>query len=194
MRGKGNTKPFSASFNNNILTLTGQSIDTLSKAEIGQTMAQITGLEINNNINVVLPPPPEPTQEEICLGLVQDILSNGKIKFSTGKSSISSESHDLLQNLANAAKTCPDARFIVAGYTDSTGNLESNILLSEQRAQSVVNHLSNLGLNNERFQAKGYGPNQPVADNATAQGRAENRRIEFKLQTEQNSTNLGETE
>lgn len=194
IRGKGNKEPFSASFNNDTLTLTGQTINTLKKAEIGQNMAQITGLPINNNINVVLPPPPEPTQAEICLGIVQEILSNGKIQFSTGNALISQDSFGLLQGLAKAAQDCPDSRFVIAGHTDSTGNLEFNQQLSGKRAQAVVDHLINLGLSATRFSAIGYGPSQPIADNDTEIGRAENRRIEFKLQTEQNSTNIGETE
>jgi len=100
---------------------------------------------------------------------------------------------------ANETKTWTLVLAVGAGVNDGlhTNNafvrdaLDSEI---SERAQAVVDHLIGLGLNSTRFTAIGYGPSQPIADNSTADGRAENRRIEFKLQTEQNSTNLGETE
>ena len=195
LQGRGNTAPFSAAIANNSLTLSGQVVDANAKRGIGENMAKLTQLPIDNRIKVVLPAPvevvvePEPVKEDICLSSVQAILSNGKINFATGKAIINQDSFELLNNIADIAKTCPDANFIIGGHTDSTGRLESNKLLSEQRAQSVVNHLVGLGLTKERFKAVGYGPSDPIADNNTREGRAQNRRIEFKLPTKQNSTN-----
>jgi len=196
LQGRGNTAPFSAAIANDSLTLSGQVVDANAKRGIGENMAKLTQLPIDNRIKVVLPAPvevvvaePEPVKEDICLSSVQAILNNGKINFATGKAIINQDSFELLNNIADIAKTCPDASFIIGGHTDSTGRLESNNLLSEQRAQSVVNHLVGLGLTKERFKAVGYGPSNPIADNNTREGRAQNRRIEFKLPTKQNSTN-----
>ena len=196
LQGKGNTEPFSAAIADNTLTLSGQVVDNTIKEEIGANMARLTQLPIDNRIKVVLPPPPveivaepEPIKEDICLSSVQTILSNGKINFATGKALINENSFELLNNIAEIATTCPDTNFIIGGHTDSIGKLESNNLLSEQRAQSVVNYLADLGLAEERFKAVGYGPSSPIADNNTKEGRAQNRRIEFKLPTKQNSTN-----
>jgi len=64
--------------------------------------------------------------------------------------------------------------------------------LSQQRSQAVVNHLVGLGLTEERFTPVGYGPNKPIGDNSSPEGREQNRRIEFLLKdapNEQNSTN-----
>jgi len=174
LQGKGNTAPFSAAIADNNLTLSGQVIDANSKKEIGDYMTKLTQLPIDNRIKVVLPPPPvkivaelEPVKEDVCLSSVQTILSNGKINFATGKAIINENSFELLNNIAEIAKTCPDANFIIGGHTDSTGRLESNNLLSKKRAQSVVNHLVELGLTKERFKAIGYGPSKPIADNNT---------------------------
>jgi len=203
MRGKGSSAPFSASFVEDTLTLNGETIGVQNKIDIGKTMSKLTGLAVNNNLNVILPEPVvivetppvvETIKEDVCLNLVNEILSNGKINFQTGKASISQDSFELLESLGETAKRCPDSRFIIAGHTDSTGNLNSNIKLSKLRAQSVVDHLVGLGLNSSQFSAAGFGPSQPIADNSTADGRSKNRRIEFKLYTEQNNTDLGEAE
>jgi OOP family OmpA-OmpF porin len=68
----------------------------------------------------------------------------------------------------------------VAGHTDSVGTDSYNQGLSERRAQAVVNYLVAKGINASRFKARGYGESEPVADNATDEGRAENRRVELR--------------
>ena len=65
--------------------------------------------------------------------------------------------------------------------TDSTGNLDSNISLSNSRANAVKNNLIDLGISESRLTAVGYGPNQPVDTNETEEGRQNNRRTEFKI-------------
>lgn len=190
LAGKGNSAPFSASFVDNGLTLNGQVIDTDQKNLYEAQFRRIVNLDIVNNLNVVLPP----IKRDICQELVNELLSKGKINFETGEATIDTTSFSLLQDIANIAIRCPKSNFEIAGHTDSTGNLEFNMTLSQQRSQSVLHHLASLGLNPERFTAKGYGPNRPIADNATAEGRDQNRRIEFILNDsaptqEQNSTN-----
>jgi len=190
LMGKGNTAPFSASFIDDGLTLNGQVIDTDQKNLYSTQFRRIVNLEINNNLNVVLPP----IKRNVCQELVNELLSKGKINFETGKSEIKQNSFPLLQDIANIAIRCPESNFEIAGHTDSTGNLNFNMELSQQRSQSVADHLTNLGLKVERFSAVGYGPNHPIADNNTEEGREQNRRIEFVLtsddaEQEQKSTN-----
>jgi outer membrane protein OmpA-like peptidoglycan-associated protein len=69
----------------------------------------------------------------------------------------------------------------VNGHTDSTGSLQHNMELSQQRATSVANYLAGQGVDARRMSAMGFGPNQPVATNATAEGRAQNRRVEVQI-------------
>ena len=116
-----------------------------------------------------------------CESQIVSLLAKAKINFDTGKASIRPESDELIKNLAESAKKCPYKEFEVSGHTDSTGGLDANMLLSELRAQALVERLVDLGLEQSRFSSKGLGPNIPIADNATLSGRAANRRIEFKV-------------
>ena len=69
----------------------------------------------------------------------------------------------------------------ISGYTDNTGNTQDNIVLSEARANAVKKYLSNKGIDNNRIIAKGYGSSNPKASNDTAEGRANNRRVEIMV-------------
>jgi outer membrane protein OmpA-like peptidoglycan-associated protein len=70
----------------------------------------------------------------------------------------------------------------VEGHTDSTGSPEFNRTLSQQRAESVVKYLTGKGVKAARFEAKGFGPDRPIADNTTDAGREANRRVEFNIE------------
>lgn len=188
---RGLADDFNANLYQGQLTLKGIVPSDDVKASIGQEAASLFSGEVLNQLTVVRPAPEPapialtpvvaPIQSDVCESLVNELLTSEKINFQTGKATISQQSFSLLDSLAATAKRCSDARFEVAGHTDSVGRLESNMRLSQARAQSVVSYLIKLGLNAEQFSAMGYGPNQPIADNASAQGRATNRRIEFKL-------------
>ena len=69
----------------------------------------------------------------------------------------------------------------VAGHTDSTGGDRYNLLLSQQRAQSVANKLGGFGVQQVRMDVVGFGETQPIASNGTASGREQNRRVELTL-------------
>ena len=77
--------------------------------------------------------------------------------------------------------TLGERRVEVIGHTDAQGSRASNVALSLARAQAVKSYLVGRGLDNERIATSGMGPDQPVADNLTEQGRARNRRIEFRV-------------
>jgi outer membrane protein OmpA-like peptidoglycan-associated protein len=100
------------------------------------------------------------------------------VKFKTGGSEITEESMTQLKNMVAIAKGYPTAQFKLGGYTDNTGSVAGNIALSQKRADAVAAMLVKLGADAKSFVgAKGYGPEWPVADNATAEGRAQNRRV-----------------
>ncbi|MBE9559642.1 MAG: OmpA family protein, partial [Proteobacteria bacterium] len=67
----------------------------------------------------------------------------------------------------------------VAGHTDASGSAASNLKLSQARAEAVLRYLTDKGVDSELFSAKGYGEVDPVADNTTVEGRAQNRRVEL---------------
>ncbi len=107
------------------------------------------------------------------------VLKN--IFFETAKYNLKPESKIELEKLIEFMNRNPSLIIEVSGHTDSEGSEEANQLLSESRAQAVTEYLIANGIDKGRLQAKGYGENQPIADNATEQGRAQNRRTEFKI-------------
>lgn len=86
----------------------------------------------------------------------------------------------LLDEVVEISKLCPDVGIVVSGHTDSVGDKDYNIALGDRRAQAVVAYMVNKGVAAERLSAVGLGFSQPVADNSTKEGRAQNRRIEFR--------------
>ena len=101
--------------------------------------------------------------------------------FQTGKSDINTNTSADLFKLIQFLKDNPLVKLEIQGYTDNTGNLASNQKLSQQRANSVVNYLIKNGIEKERLIARGFGPANPIADNKTADGKAQNRRVEMKV-------------
>jgi outer membrane protein OmpA-like peptidoglycan-associated protein len=71
----------------------------------------------------------------------------------------------------------------IRGHTDNVGNDDANLSLSENRAKSVVNYLIENGITGDRLTSKGFGESQPVTTNETAEGKQQNRRVEFIIQT-----------
>jgi outer membrane protein OmpA-like peptidoglycan-associated protein len=104
-----------------------------------------------------------------------------QITFDTGSARIAPTSKAQLDNLAAILKSCPTVNLAVAGYTDNVGPAESNLRLSRNRANAVVARLTNEGVPPTRLTSEGYGEESPIADNATAEGRAENRRIAMRV-------------
>lgn len=116
---------------------------------------------------------------ESCQTTVNELLDGTTIHFDTNKAIISPYSAGILDHIIATLSRCPETKVEIDGYTDSTGQPEFNQTLSEQRANAVMEYLSNAGLEKERFTAVGKGESDPVATNTTAQGKALNRRIEF---------------
>lgn len=110
------------------------------------------------------------------------LIMPGNITFGTDSAAIASNFYAPLNNLANSFKQFNQNTIEIVGYTDSTGSREHNMDLSQQRAQSVATYLSSQGIDPSRLSSRGMGPDQPIADNASADGRAQNRRVEVNLQ------------
>jgi len=105
------------------------------------------------------------------------------LRFETGSSSLASQSREELSNLAATLKAHPDARVQISGYTDNIGSESANVELSRSRATAVKDALHSTGISTDRIQAEGYGSQQPIASNATAEGRAQNRRVVVMVTT-----------
>lgn len=103
------------------------------------------------------------------------------ITFKSGSANISPSSFGTLQKAAQVLKEFAELRMEISGHTDDRGAPETNRQLSQERAEAVKAYFVAQGIDAARLEAKGYGPDQPAADNKTAAGREKNRRIEFKL-------------
>lgn len=105
------------------------------------------------------------------------------INFETGKSMIRSDSERVLREIGNILARWPELRIEIGGHTDSHGSAARNLELSSARAQAVLDYLLAKfpELEPKQFTAVGYGFSRPIADNTTDLGRAQNRRVEFKV-------------
>jgi outer membrane protein OmpA-like peptidoglycan-associated protein len=116
--------------------------------------------------------------------LYDRMMTDGKIitygiTFDVGKATVKPESMAEINRIAKLMNENPTLKFSVEGHTDSTGNATLNQKLSDERSAAVVGKLVELGIAADRLQSAGKGQNNPIADNATDEGRAKNRRVEF---------------
>lgn len=103
------------------------------------------------------------------------------IFFQTARAVIQPRSFALLEEVAAAIRSRPSMKVRIEGHTDSRGKRETNLRLSQQRADAVRAHLVGLGVAPERLESRGFGPEQPIETNKTAAGRDRNRRVEFVI-------------
>lgn len=115
------------------------------------------------------------TENGIVVTLKNEIL------FETGKSDLSAAAQKTLIDLNRVLKKYPENIIEVQGHTDSTGTVAYNNQLSLERAKAVYDFILANGLKTSGLSYVGYGPNAPIADNSTAEGRAKNRRVELKI-------------
>ncbi|MGD2035890.1 MAG: OmpA family protein [Bacteroidales bacterium] len=106
------------------------------------------------------------------------IVSNG-IRFDVGKATLRPESMGVINKIYDLMDEHPDLNFSVEGHTDSDGDEASNQSLSKARAETVMNTLVQMGIAKNRLTSKGFGESRPIDNNATAEGKANNRRVEF---------------
>lgn len=106
------------------------------------------------------------------------IVTHG-INFDVDKSTIRPESMGTLNMIVQILKDNPDLKFDIEGFTDNSGNPSHNLSLSQDRANAVKAQLTSMGVSASRLTTKGFGDTRPIADNSTADGRANNRRVEF---------------
>ncbi|RZJ23259.1 MULTISPECIES: OmpA family protein [unclassified Acinetobacter] len=123
-----------------------------------------TGVDVNRN-------------PDGSVGLVMP----GSITFDTNKSNIKPNFYTTLNKVAQTLTEDNKSGILVTGYTDSTGNDSINIPLSQARAQSVASYLASKGVSTSRINAQGQGSANPIASNATAEGREQNRRVEISI-------------
>ena len=109
------------------------------------------------------------------------ITFDSGILYAVNSAELQANAKTELSQLATTLKKYPDTNILIEGHTDNTGTREINQPLSERRAQSVATYLSSMGVDRTRMTTQGYADSQPVADNSTAAGRAQNRRVEIAI-------------
>ncbi|MBF7730398.1 OmpA family protein [Pseudomonas sp. N040] len=132
------------------------------EAELRKSM-QGSGVEVQrdgNNIKLIMP---------------------GNITFATDSAEIASNFYGPLNSVASSMQQYQQNNIEIVGHTDSTGSHSYNLQLSQRRAQSVASYLQGQGVSAARMTTRGAGPDQPIASNATAEGRSANRRVEVNL-------------
>ncbi|MCT8339275.1 OmpA family protein [Flavobacteriaceae bacterium TK19130] len=123
---------------------------------------------------------------EVTVEVINQLNEYSKtILFDYDKASIRQESYEALQNIADIMKEYPNTTFHIEGHTDSRGSDSYNMKLSKERAASVMNYLTTIGIPANRLTSEGYGEERPVATNNTAAGRQQNRRVEISLKKDQ---------
>jgi OmpA-OmpF porin, OOP family len=117
-----------------------------------------------------------------CANRVSDLLGEDAIEFDVGASAISPGSQHVIATLAQTLQRCEGSSFEISGYTDSLGQADVNLRISSERAKAVRDALEAEGLpETVTLSSRGYGADDPIADNSTSEGRALNRRIEMHL-------------
>jgi OOP family OmpA-OmpF porin len=155
------------------LTLSG----SVPQREIGDLIADEAQQQFGDDIRVV-------SQLVVrAAGAVESQIARflrlSNVEFLTNSTNFTRRGLKRLQRIAKLLKADMYERFMIAGHTDSRGDAAANMVLSEARARAVLQYLIEDGLPGDRFVARGFGETRPIADNATAEGRQRNRRIEF---------------
>ena len=134
----------------------------------------------------------ETVQDANNLQAIKVTFDNG-ILFATNKSELSASSREALTKFANSLKNSPDTDITIYGHTDNTGSRAVNERISKERAEAVANFLVGQGISRSRITTEGLAYDQPVADNNTAEGRAQNRRVEVYITANKDMIRKAET-
>jgi outer membrane protein OmpA-like peptidoglycan-associated protein len=126
-------------------------------------------------------PPPRAVESPAArvVASIRRIVGDRVIEFEIGSATLAPSGSALLDELIASIRSEPTARLRIDGYTDSSGDPQFNLDLSRSRAEAVRAYLIGQGIDPARIEARGYGAERPIADNATAEGRLRNRRVEF---------------
>lgn len=171
------------SLDGQVLTIDGNAFAADAPARIDAFAEALPeGFSVRRSVSVLADPAGTPAlllDRDACQSSLNALLARNTIRFETGRADISSDSFGHLDRIGYVARRCAGQRLEIAGHTDSNGEADANLALSVARAEAVATYLAAAGVERARIATKGYGETRPVADNATDEGRAKNRRIEF---------------
>ncbi|QJE02861.1 OmpA family protein [Massilia forsythiae] len=156
-----------------IVSLRGDVASEEQRARIGADSALELGqgYTLNNGLRVA-------ASEQ---GMLDAALADRIIEFESGKAALTDSGRAILDQMSVALLRMKDKKVEVIGHTDNAGSRAGNLSLSQARAEAVKSYVAGRGVNGDMIAVSGEGPDRPVADNRTPEGRARNRRIEFKV-------------
>ncbi len=148
-------------------------------AAVGGASGAVIGRQMDKQAEEIKESVPDAKVERVGEGIVVEFSNN--VLFAFDRSNLSSDAKTNLDKLVVVLNTYPDTNIEVQGHTDSKGSETYNQTLSEQRANKVSSYLSGRGIIYDRFSIKGFGEDLPKYSNDTAEGRSQNRRVEFLI-------------
>ncbi|MBU2949804.1 OmpA family protein [Tamlana agarivorans] len=150
-------------------------------AAIGGGAGVIIGNKMDKQAQQIEQEVPGAQVERVEQGIVVTFEDGSGVYFATNKYNINSESQETLNKLVGIFQDHPDTNLLVVGHTDSQGDANYNMTLSKNRANAVTGFLKQNGVSSNRLTTHWFGEEQPIADNNTAEGRAENRRVNIVI-------------
>ncbi|MCB9203273.1 MAG: OmpA family protein [Flavobacteriales bacterium] len=165
---------------NNIGSKDNAALGAVLGAAVGGVTGGVIGKKMDKQAVQISEQLPGATVQRVGEG-IRVILGENAVKFDLNKSTLTAQAKTNLDNLVPVFQEYADTNIQINGYTDSTGAADYNLKLSEARAKSVADYLKAKGISADRLTTKGFGIADPIADNTTEQGRAENRRVEFAI-------------
>jgi outer membrane protein OmpA-like peptidoglycan-associated protein len=148
-------------------------------AAVGGGAGAVIGHQMDKQAEEIKKTVPDAKVERVGEGIVVEFSSN--VLFAFDKSNLSDDAKINLDKLVKVLNGYPDTNIEVQGHTDSKGSVSYNQALSERRAKAVSGYLSDKNINASRLTIKGFGETLPKYDNTTADGRTQNRRVEFLI-------------
>jgi OOP family OmpA-OmpF porin len=156
------------------VSVTGEVANEVQRQKIASTM--LTSLNptytVNNGLRV----------SAADQGILDTTLANRTVEFESGKATLTPAGRAIVDEMAAAMLKLKERKIDIIGHTDNQGLKSANQNLSQARAEAVKAYLASHGLKAELLRASGQGPDRPIASNDSAEGRARNRRIEFRLE------------
>lgn len=159
-----------------VLNLVGEVPDQATRGTIvtnAEAVAGTVNMTVNDGLTVIA------TDESLLAELNELFAVNGSVLFATSSAELTGEATAVLDQAIDILNQDPNLNVTIEGHTDSDGSDASNLALSDARANSVLSYFTSNGIGSERLTAIGKGEAEPVADNATPEGKQQNRRINF---------------
>ncbi len=182
------------SIEDNHMTTRGVASDQARMTLIRQLMSSMpAGFSGAANVTLAAPPPQSELLSsseapsairEACVRQFRALISGQHITFAYARNTLGPISRAYLSDIADLLSECPEIVLELSGHSDSTGGQSRNIQLSLQRAEAAARYLRSIGVNGAQIRTRGIGAREPLFSNATAEGRAKNRRIEFDIDDE----------